>query len=656
MGSLLYDGALVHDHDEICVPDGGQAVGDDQAGAAFHESVHGFLNGLLGAGIDVGCGFVQDQDVRIGQEGPADGDELTLALGQVVPGVRQHGLISVRQHGHHLVHITEGGGLPHVFIGGIGFGIGQVRPDRVRKQNRILQHDPHQVAEVRAVDVFDVHTVQQDLAAVDVIEPHQQVDDGGLAGTRRAHQGDLLAGFDLQVEVPDHRLSRNVGEIHVAEFDRAVRLGFVHRSGFVLGGSIHDLEDPLRAGDSRLDLAVELSQLVDGPRELLGVDGKGGDDTHGDVAFEGQVAPEHGNHHEGHVVQHVHDGAHGACDDLRHDPRVSQGVRSVLEVCNHGILLVVGGHRLIVGDLLLHDAVDAAQELLPLQVVPAHDPGDDAGEQHRENHHGAGQKRELPAVPEHHGHGARQGQHPGEQRRQRLGDHPGDVLGVVGHAADEVAMRVIGQVGQRQIDGFPEELGSHALHDALGEPGADLLLSEGRQAAAHVDRGHDGQDPRDPVELPHGDTVDGAAQKSRRRHLKEHRDRDDQKKQQDDFALRSEIGDETAKSVPAFLWLLHGGAHVPGPAAHGDVHVGSFAHAVPGIPGHLGLGALCILTHAAPPDFIWESQMSWYTGQVARSSSWVPQAMMVPSSSTAMRSARRAVAMRWAMMIRVWPE
>ena len=80
MCSSLYDMAFVHDDDLVGIEDGGKTVGYNQAGASFHEPGHSVLDILLGTGVDAGCRLVQNQDVRIGEKGPADGQELLLAL------------------------------------------------------------------------------------------------------------------------------------------------------------------------------------------------------------------------------------------------------------------------------------------------------------------------------------------------------------------------------------------------------------------------------------------------------------------------------------------------------------------------------------------------------------------------------------------------
>ena len=53
---------------------------DDKARAALHQRIHGALNKLLGAGIDVGSRLVQNQCRAVGQNGAGDGHELALAL------------------------------------------------------------------------------------------------------------------------------------------------------------------------------------------------------------------------------------------------------------------------------------------------------------------------------------------------------------------------------------------------------------------------------------------------------------------------------------------------------------------------------------------------------------------------------------------------
>ena len=53
MSTLLNNAAVFHNKDQIRIPDGGQPVGDDDAGAVLHYLPHGTLNSLFRAGIHI---------------------------------------------------------------------------------------------------------------------------------------------------------------------------------------------------------------------------------------------------------------------------------------------------------------------------------------------------------------------------------------------------------------------------------------------------------------------------------------------------------------------------------------------------------------------------------------------------------------------------
>ena len=86
----LDDLAAVDHHDPGGVADGGQPVGDGEAGLALHQLPQALLDQLLGAGIHVAGGLVQDHDLGIGHHGPGNGDHLALSLAQVGPALGQH--------------------------------------------------------------------------------------------------------------------------------------------------------------------------------------------------------------------------------------------------------------------------------------------------------------------------------------------------------------------------------------------------------------------------------------------------------------------------------------------------------------------------------------------------------------------------------------
>src|SRR3712207_1208427 len=73
VGSLLDNPGLVHDEDPVGGAHGGEAVGDDEGGAAFHEPVEGALNLALALGIERRGRLVEEQNRRVLKDGAGDG-------------------------------------------------------------------------------------------------------------------------------------------------------------------------------------------------------------------------------------------------------------------------------------------------------------------------------------------------------------------------------------------------------------------------------------------------------------------------------------------------------------------------------------------------------------------------------------------------------
>ncbi len=77
----LGDLPVVDEDDAVGALDGGQPVGDDEAGASLHQSIHPLLDERFGQGVDRAGGFIHDEDLRLGQDCPGQADELLLPDG-----------------------------------------------------------------------------------------------------------------------------------------------------------------------------------------------------------------------------------------------------------------------------------------------------------------------------------------------------------------------------------------------------------------------------------------------------------------------------------------------------------------------------------------------------------------------------------------------
>ena len=144
------------------------------------------------------------------------------------------------------------GGGHDLFLRGADLAVRDVVPDRARKQPRVLQHHAECLPHLAARYLAGVDLVDADAPGVDVVEPHQQVDDRRLACAGRSHDRDRLARPDLQAEVLDQRLVGLVAEVDVLERDLPSDL--VEARARVSVGRLllllQQLEDPLRRGET----------------------------------------------------------------------------------------------------------------------------------------------------------------------------------------------------------------------------------------------------------------------------------------------------------------------------------------------------------------------------------------------------------------------
>ena len=72
------DAALVQHIDAVHIADGGEAVGDDQAGLALHEHMDAVLHQRLGGAVYGTGGFVQHQNVCAVSKRAGEREQLLL--------------------------------------------------------------------------------------------------------------------------------------------------------------------------------------------------------------------------------------------------------------------------------------------------------------------------------------------------------------------------------------------------------------------------------------------------------------------------------------------------------------------------------------------------------------------------------------------------
>ena len=201
MCALFDDFAAVHDDDAVGGFDGGQAVGDDDAGTVFHQAFECLLDEAFGFVVQCAGGFVKKQYRCVFQNGAGDGDALPLAAGKFA-AVRPDVLVQSERGAVNQVLQVGGleGGQDFGFAR-VGTAVADIFKKGIVKQEYVLGDEGELGAQVIEFDVGDVGAVYAYVAGRRFDKAGQQVDDGGFAAAGTSDKGDTLSLPDVQIEV-----------------------------------------------------------------------------------------------------------------------------------------------------------------------------------------------------------------------------------------------------------------------------------------------------------------------------------------------------------------------------------------------------------------------------------------------------------------------
>jgi hypothetical protein len=231
--ALLDDPAAVEDDEPVHAGDRAQPVRHHERGPALHEPPQRLLDEDLALGVQRAGRLVEQQDRRVAQDRPGEGDPLALSAGQLHAALADHGVEAVRQRVGELRDVRRLGRAADLGVGGVRPGERDVLPQRAVEHRRVLRHVRDQAAQVGLAQPADVLAADQDPAGVDVRHPQQQPGERGLAAAGPADEADLRPAGHGQVEALEQRLARRRGRRSPLEAD----VGGPGRSGSGDAGS-----------------------------------------------------------------------------------------------------------------------------------------------------------------------------------------------------------------------------------------------------------------------------------------------------------------------------------------------------------------------------------------------------------------------------------
>src|ERR1700722_8357877 len=252
---------------------------DDHRRAPLQQPVQRLSDQKFGLGIHARSGFVENQKFWIVGECASETYELPLAnrKSRAALGNRCFHALRLRFEPGTKSHFTQrafSGGARNSFSAKLDVGF-----QRAGKKERVLQNDPKNPPQLLQVHRTYVHTVQQNLAALNIIEPQQQLDNGGLARAGVPHDRKRLAGINTERHIAQdpiflfRRSAARVGKPNVPKLDLPERRG--QRTHFRRRHNherlIEQPEDALGSGHSRLQDVEFFAQVLNWPEKALSV-------------------------------------------------------------------------------------------------------------------------------------------------------------------------------------------------------------------------------------------------------------------------------------------------------------------------------------------------------------------------------------------------
>ena len=178
-------------------------MGNGQRRSPDHQLIERLLQGPFRRVVQSARRLVEDQHLRIAQDGSRDGQPLLLAAGEAMPA-RSHDRVQPVGQGRHQVGDLSGGqGLPQFGLSRGFLGQQQVVADRGMHQIGLLRDHPDDGGQGLGRQVPQVDTVDRDPSDRRIVQPREQTGDARLARSCRTHQRQGRSGRDGQRESAD---------------------------------------------------------------------------------------------------------------------------------------------------------------------------------------------------------------------------------------------------------------------------------------------------------------------------------------------------------------------------------------------------------------------------------------------------------------------
>ena len=392
MGTTAHQLAIVQHQNLIGKPDGGRPLGyQEGCRRVFHLPDGHAQIGIRGI-VQGGGAVVQNQDSGLAHQRTGNGQSLALTAGEVHASLLHRRIQLPFLILHHFPGLGGFQRRPQLVVGGIGIAPAQVLPDGALEQHRFLGNQPHGLAQGLRIIAVYLHPIQQHLPRQDVVQPGNQIHQGGLTRTGAADDADGLAGHGMEADV----LQRGIGRAavlgrHIPEFHLSLQAACIQSARLLVAFQLQNRRHPVGTGQGFGDGDNQVGHLDQLHQNLGHIVIQGNHQALGQDAVLNLNGPyPHQQHHcqvDDHVGQRIHQRRNPACGKLAG----SEGFRLTAESVH-----------------LIRFLAESPQHPHAGQVLPG----------------GGGHAVQRPLHPTVHGHGNQhQAEHNHAQHRNHAGEY-----------------------------------------------------------------------------------------------------------------------------------------------------------------------------------------------------------------------------------------
>src|SRR5262245_14219531 len=171
----FHDSTVIEYDNLVGVCDRAQPMCDDKRRAATHEQLQAFLNLAFVLRVQVARRLVQDSNSRVCQNGPCNGQPLSLPATQPHAAFADDRVVALSKRRYEIMSVGHASRVLDLFIGRISHRVTNVLRDRPIKQKHVLLDDTQQLAIAPYVNFTQIDSIEQYLSLRGIEEPRNQV-------------------------------------------------------------------------------------------------------------------------------------------------------------------------------------------------------------------------------------------------------------------------------------------------------------------------------------------------------------------------------------------------------------------------------------------------------------------------------------------------